>query len=112
MRWSTSSSRRVASFAANGVHISAMHAWRRFPAPLARLRNDHLSQPPALRSRRAAFIYGGGVREAILALKYEGKTAVVGPLIAAIGMSVIPNDVDLLVAVPMHGRRRRMRGFN
>lgn len=77
-----------------------------------RLRTDHLSQPPALRSRRAAFIYVGDIREAILALKYEGKTAVVGPLIAAIDLSAIPKDVDLLVAVPMHGRRRRMRGFN
>ena len=82
------------------------------PTPSIGLYSDRPSQPFAFRSRRSAFIYAEGVRDTILALKYGGITAVVGPLIAAVDVSAIPDDVDCLVAVPMHGRRRRVRGFN
>ena len=96
-----------------GVHLcDACLAGFPRVAPSASWRTDGLSQPSVFRSRRAAFIYVGDVREAILALKYEGRTAVAGPLVAAADVSAIPDDVDQLVAVPMHKRRRRLRGFN
>ncbi|HJN93811.1 MAG TPA: phosphoribosyltransferase family protein [Dehalococcoidia bacterium] len=64
---------------------------------------------------RAAFVYEGSVRDAVLALKYEGLSSLDRPLLAAIDLdTVTPPDVvvDVVTAVPMSGRRRRRRGYN
>ncbi|HOJ20580.1 MAG TPA: ComF family protein [Armatimonadota bacterium] len=65
---------------------------------------------------RAYGWYEGALREAILALKYHGKTAVI-PALAELLRRALDEDPVLsrartLVPVPLHPRRRRERGFN
>lgn len=65
---------------------------------------------------RAYGPYGGTLREAILALKYGGKTAVV-PALAGLLAQVLEDETTLrrarmIVPVPLHPRRLRQRGFN
>ena len=63
---------------------------------------------------RAPYHYAGAVRQAILALKYDGikaAAAQLGDLLAGyLNDNPLPGDV--LTAVPMHSRRRRERGYN
>ena len=67
---------------------------------------------PAFDSLRAAYVFEGRVRDAVHAVKYQGATAAVGPLIAAVDLRSLPDALDRVVPVPMAGRRRRVRGFN
>ena len=68
--------------------------------------------PPALRSLRAACIFEGTVRRALLAVKYQGLTATAAPILAAVGDPHLPPGIDLISAVPMAAGRRRRRGHN
>ena len=68
--------------------------------------------PPALRALRAAFIFEGAARHAVLAVKYQALTATVVPIIEQVGSPDLAADLDLVTAVPMAGRRRRRRGHN
>ena len=63
---------------------------------------------------RAPFRYSGGIRRAILALKYGGIKAAAPQLGDMMGEYLSENPVpgNLLVPVPMHPRRRRERGYN
>ena len=70
------------------------------------------ADPPASATLRAAFVFQGALREAVHALKYDGITAVVGPLLDQIPPHALPPLTDLVTAVPMSGRRRRLRGYN
>lgn len=71
--------------------------------------------PPAfLDGARSVYRFGGPVREAIHALKYEGVTAL-APLLAAPLATAIASAgwrPDLLLPVPLHPSRRRERGYN
>jgi ComF family protein len=78
--------------------------------------------PPAFAYARAAAVYQDGMRAAIHALKYRGRTAVAAPLadllaeagprlLAAPGVPTrVP--VDAIVPVPLHPARLAERGFN
>ena len=68
--------------------------------------------PPALRSLRAAYIFEGQLRSAVLALKYRSIRAVAEPLVEGVDTSGFATDLDLITAVPMRGRRQRRRGYN
>ncbi|MEE9277151.1 MAG: double zinc ribbon domain-containing protein [Dehalococcoidia bacterium] len=68
--------------------------------------------PPAFRSLRAAFVFHGATRDAILAVKYKGFTAAVAPLVDLVDASAFAPSLDLVTAVPMAGRRQRRRGHN
>jgi len=71
-------------------------------------------QKPAFEAARAAFIHTGAAREAVHALKYQGLSAIV-PLMAELMADFLENhplEADLLVAVPLHRRRQRQRGYN
>ncbi len=70
------------------------------------------ADPPAHESLRAAFVFQGALRDAVLALKYNGITAVAHPLLDQISTAALPPQTDLVTAVPMSGRRRRRRGYN
>lgn len=70
------------------------------------------ADPPALRGLRAAFIFDGAARRAVLAVKYQALTATVAPIIEQVGPPHLAADLDLVTAVPMAGRRRRRRGHN
>jgi ComF family protein len=76
-------------------------------------------QPPPFAYARAVAAYRGGMREAIHALKYRGRTAVAPPLaelLAEAGGPLLPEGappaVDALIPVPLHPARLAERGFN
>lgn len=63
---------------------------------------------------QAPYRYDGSIRQAILALKYGGIKAAAPQLgdMLADHLEANPLSGDLLAPVPMHGRRRRERGYN
>ena len=63
---------------------------------------------------RAPFRYKGCVREAILALKYGGIKAAAPQLgdLLADHLETNPLPGDIVIPVPMHGSRRKERGYN
>ena len=66
-------------------------------------------------SARALGLYDGPLREAIHALKYEGKAFLAKPLVGLLDRAYPFMDYgsyDLLVPVPLHPKRLRERGFN
>ncbi len=71
--------------------------------------------PPAWDWARAAAAYEGVAREAIHALKFEGRRALARPLAALVVEQcgdAVGAGVDALVPVPLDRRRARERGFN
>ncbi|MBV1862188.1 MAG: ComF family protein, partial [Nannocystaceae bacterium] len=54
----------------------------------------------------------GPMRRALSALKYERDLTRAGPLGRALAPHVALASFDLAVAVPLHRRRQRFRGFN
>lgn len=65
---------------------------------------------------RAPFEYAGLVRDLILRLKFAPEPALAAPLgrclAAAVARLPLFPGPDLIVPVPLHARRRRVRGFN
>jgi len=63
---------------------------------------------------RAVGFHEGPLREAIHALKYEGRRRVAGPLgeMLARYLQDWGTDVDVIVPIPLHRARHRQRGFN
>lgn len=75
--------------------------------------------PPPFEFARAVGAYRDGMRTAIHALKYRGRTALAPPLaglLAEIGTRVLPEPpgdlIDAVVPVPLHPERLAERGFN
>jgi ComF family protein len=66
------------------------------------------------KAARSVAVYDGVMRECIHLLKYEGKTALSKPLGMRLSNLVERDsiEVDLLVPVPLHPKKRRERGFN
>ncbi len=63
---------------------------------------------------RAIGAYEGSLRAIVHALKYDGRRSVAKPLAALLahhGADLL-NGADLVVPVPLHRSRRRLRGFN
>lgn len=76
-----------------------------------------LERPPAFRRHRSCGRYAGGLKEAILIFKYGRQAPLSRPLAAFMETSLgrdedLWRDVDGLVPVPLHSRRKRERGFN
>ncbi len=63
---------------------------------------------------RSPFLYQGLAREAIQQLKYKRLKALAEPLAGLLADYLHANQlsVDVLVAVPLHSRRLRERGYN
>jgi ComF family protein len=83
--------------------------------------NDHLCAdcimtPKPFGMARAAGVYDGPLRALIRAFKFGGKTMLARPLgtlaFDAFHRHWEPGSIDLLLPVPLHGRRMRRRGFN
>jgi len=74
------------------------------------------STPPPYRYARAPARYEGAVRDALHALKFDGRRSIASPLAALLAESEdlgVPRPaIDLLVPVPLHPGRRAERGFN
>jgi ComF family protein len=68
----------------------------------------------AIALSRAIGPYAGSLREILHALKYGGCRSLAGPIAARMRISGadVLADADVAVAVPLHRKRRRMRGFN
>ena len=80
-------------------------------------------EPPPFECARAVAAYRNGMREAIHALKYGGRTAVAPPLaglLADVGASLLADPAgassaapfDAIVPMPLHPARLAERGFN
>ncbi|MBI4219229.1 MAG: ComF family protein [Chloroflexi bacterium] len=73
-----------------------------------------ISYTAGLSTTVSVFQFGGPVRSAVHALKYRDLRAiapVLGSLMAA-DLRVARLEADVVVPVPMHGKRLRTRGYN
>lgn len=69
--------------------------------------------PPPFDAARAAGIYGGALRQAIHAFKYDGMQALASPLGVFMRDHItLPFPVACLSPVPLHPERLAMRGYN
>lgn len=68
--------------------------------------------PPAYLSLRAAYVMEGDARRLAHELKYEDQTAMAEPMGALMAAVADLRDIDVVVAVPLHRRRERSRGYN
>ena len=71
-------------------------------------------QPLRIDGVRSVFLFQGAIRVAVHKLKYRGRRGLAGPLgvLMAEGWLEQHIEVDLVVPVPLHPRRRRQRGYN
>lgn len=64
----------------------------------------------------AIYVYEGRIKKALLDYKYQGKqefaSFFIDQIIYYAGERLRRLSVDLIVAVPLHSRKHRMRGFN
>jgi ComF family protein len=67
-----------------------------------------------LAGARSAYVFDGGARALVHALKYDSMRALAAPMgeLLADAFEADPFPVDLVLPVPLHGRRQRRRGFN
>ena len=67
---------------------------------------------------RAAYTFGGPIRDSIHRFKYQGEFArapfLANLVVGALKRPEFPDDLiwDLVASVPLHVRRRRQRGFD
>ncbi len=77
---------------------------------------DCIRQPKKFYRARAAGLYTTGFIELVHKFKYAGKTRLAIPfgmlLLAAYLRHWKPDDIDLIIPVPLHRKRLRQRGFN
>lgn len=70
--------------------------------------------PRALSAIRAAFLYEGAIVDAVLRLKHKERTDLAGSLGAALAplLRALLRPGEIVVPVPLHGRRLVERGYN
>ncbi len=70
--------------------------------------------PPAFQGLRSPYVFEGGVRDLVHGLKYRQQSALADPMAGLLFDFVRrePLPTDVLVPVPLFGRRERMRGYN
>jgi ComF family protein len=69
--------------------------------------------PPRFESTVAEFRFDGVIRQAIHRLKYRGARQLAQPLIdALLDVAPILPPIDVIVPIPLHKNRQRVRGFN
>lgn len=56
--------------------------------------------------------YAGRAAQAVCRLKYERVTSLAGPLADKLSTAAPLDEFDLILPIPIHWRRRWMRGFN
>lgn len=71
-----------------------------------------LMSPPPYTKARAPFVYDEHLRVLVHELKYNNIRCVASELAADLAALPICQIGDVLVPVPLHPRRERMRGFN
>ena len=74
--------------------------------------------PHGIGSMRAAFIFGGPIREQVHRFKYQGEFARVGTMATLMFEQIVNHefvnhvDWNMVAHVPLHQHRRRQRGFD
>jgi ComF family protein len=69
--------------------------------------------PPAYKQIRSAYRFDGGVRQAIHALKYNGRRGLAASLAAAAALKIpIPPQGVVVCPVPLYPARQAERGYN
>lgn len=83
-------------------------------AIIDRLAPHRFAIPPAIRDAMALGEYDGVLRDAIHALKYDGRRTIGSGLSRIMAKQAHPllQGADLVVPVPLHRSRERERGFN
>ncbi len=74
-----------------------------------------MRETPPFAAARAAAVFAGPLRDAVLALKFRGARGVARPLAALVldsPAAALLDGVDALVPVPLAPARQRERGFN
>jgi ComF family protein len=88
---------------------------------ISREGTDHLcgaciESPKKFRKARAVGVYEKGLLKAIHCLKYRGRIELARPLgdllLTGLLKCFTPDDIDLVIPVPLHTARMRRRGFN
>lgn len=84
------------------------------PSRAGRLCRRCLAGRGQLKGIRAATIFNGVVRQAVLGLKYRHRRGLAQPLASLIAGELLrrPLELDLLVPVPLHPARLKARGYN
>ena len=84
------------------------------PLSGGRFCHDCLNSPFAIDGIRSLFLHQGLAREAVHYLKYKNLKTLAQPLaeLMAEYLESNPLPVDILIAVPMHPKRMRRRGYN
>jgi len=69
---------------------------------------------PTFAGARSLYLYEGAVREAVHALKYNHLSTLARPMAEVMAgyLEAEALPVDLVVPVPLFGRRQRLRGYN
>lgn len=69
---------------------------------------------PAFRAVRSAFVYGGVIRDAVHALKFDGVSALAEPMAQSMTQALLgwSPPVEAVVPVPLSPGRKRRRGYN
>ena len=77
---------------------------------------DCKRHPKHFAANRSLYKYGGFVQDSLMRLKYQGRgeyAVFFGHEMASrYGDQIIQWNVDAIVPVPVHPKRRRMRGYN
>ena len=78
--------------------------------------SDCIRRPAKLRHARAAGVYSGALMALVHQLKYRAALALIDPLGRLLQETFRcywqPDEIDMVVAIPLHNRRLRQRGFN
>jgi ComF family protein len=81
------------------------------PTPAGEICGACLREPPRFDATLARYTYDFPVDRLIQALKYGGTLAVASYLGSAVANLPLP-EADIVLALPLHPRRLRKRGFN
>ena len=77
---------------------------------------DCIRSPKKFKTARASGIYDRSFMEMIYSLKYKGRIQLAKPLGRLLFTALIQywaeNEFDLILPVPLHGKRLKTRGFN
>jgi competence protein ComFC len=70
--------------------------------------------PPAFSGLRSPYVFGGGARELVHALKYQHQAVLAEPMAELLCsfLADSPLPADVLVPAPLFPRRKRIRGYN
>ncbi len=71
-------------------------------------------ESPAFQGARSPYLYQGAAREAVHALKYNYLSALAKPMAQLMAPCVEEEviEAEVVMAVPLYGRRQRLRGYN